>query len=178
MHLFPRDGVQWLRAMVKCRLQEAFPWANRCIWMVQIQGVKEAHTHVLNDNFVREYTFDNLLDGLNCFSLRDNLGSMWCSKSRRTSMCCTDMHHLVVKEFCNFTQNEAVNLCRFPSWSYSCDCVAGLVELSGFQAMLDCNCQDASIACIQAYTTNKLLIAHLEASRQCWAFNVGNWHPP
>ena len=33
--------------------------------MVQIQGVKEAHTHVPNDDFEREYAFDNLLEGLN-----------------------------------------------------------------------------------------------------------------
>ena len=70
-----------------------------------------------------------------------------------------------MKEFSNLTQNEAVNLCRLPSQSYFHNYVAQLVELSGFQATLDRNCQDASTVYIQAYTSDKVLIAHFEAGR-------------
>lgn len=168
-HPFPGDAVGRLGAMVKRRLQEAFPWANGCIWMVQTQGVKEAHTHVPNDDFAREYAFDKLLEGLDQRLITQ--GQSWVDvglqieENEHVLQWRTDAHHLIVKEFCNFTQNEAVNLCGLPSRTYSRDYVAGLVELSGFRATLDRNRQDASTAYIQAYTTDKSLIAHLEAGR-------------
>lgn len=168
-HPFPADSARRLGSTIKGNLQDSFPWAAGCKWMVQIQGVKEAHTHVPNDLMESHMAFDDLLDGLIPYYILN--GQSWVdvglqvSSENRAFQWRTDSHHLLVKEFSGITENAAQRLCRLPSRSYHRDYVAGLVDLSGFRATLKHNHPEARVAYVQAYTTDKSLIAHLEAGR-------------
>jgi len=168
-HPFPADSARRLGSTITQYLQDALPWAIGCNWMVQIKGVKEAHTHASNDNMESLIAFEELLDGLIPNLIRR--GQSWVdvglqvSSENRVLQWRTDSHHLLAKEFGDLTEHAATRLCRLPSRSYHRDYVAGLVDLSGFRATLDRNNPETGAAYVQAYTTDKSLIAHLEAGR-------------
>ncbi|KAH0825740.1 hypothetical protein J3R83DRAFT_9955 [Lanmaoa asiatica] len=168
-HPFPGDAAHRLGYTIKRYLQTALPWADGCMWMIQIQGVKEANTHTPND-FLESYnSFGALMDGL----VRELIlqGQSWVdvglqiSEENHVLQWRTDAHHFLAKEFSDLSQNAAARLCTLPSRSYHRDYVAGLVDLSGFRATLDPLDPNTSSAYVQAYTTDKSLIAHLEAGR-------------
>lgn len=168
-HPFPGDTAYRLGSTIGRSLQAAIPWADGCMWMVQIQGVKEARTHAPHDFIASHSSFSDLMDGLIQRLILQ--GQSWVdvglqvSEENHVLQWRTDAHHFLVKEFGGLTQNAAARLCRLPSRSYYCDYVAGLVDLSGFRATLNPNDPSTGAAYIQAYTTDKSLIAHLEAGR-------------
>ena len=137
--------------------------------MVQIQAVKEVHTHALSDLLDSYTSFGALMDGL----MRELIlrGQSWVdvglqiSQEDHVLQWRTDAHHFLAKEFSDLSLNAAARLCTLPSHSYHRDYVAGLVDLSGFRATLNPHDPDSGSAYIQAYTTDKSLIAHLEAGR-------------
>ncbi|KAH0825661.1 hypothetical protein J3R83DRAFT_11749 [Lanmaoa asiatica] len=168
-HPFPGDSARRLGYTVKRQLETALPWAFGCMWMVQIQGVKEAHTHAPNDLPASSNFFEVLMNGL----IQDIIfrGQSWVdvglqiSEENRVLQWRTDAHHLLVNEFSELSQDAAGRLCTLSSRSYHRDYVAGLVDLSGFRATLNPRDLNTGPAYIQAYTTDKALIAHLEAGR-------------
>lgn len=168
-HPFPGDTAYRLGSTIKRLLQAALPWADGCTWMVQIQGVKEAHTHAANDLLASFTSFQELMGGL----MQEVVfqGQSWVdvglqiSQENHVVQWRTDAHHLLVREFSDLTRDSAARVCRLPSRSYCRDYAAGLVDLSGFRATLNPNDPDTGAAYIQAYTTDKSLIAHLEAGR-------------
>ncbi|KAG9308932.1 hypothetical protein JVU11DRAFT_11396 [Chiua virens] len=168
-HPFPGDTAHRLGSMIKRNLQDALPWARGCLWMVQIQGVKEAHTHTPADFLASRASFEMLMNGLMRGLIRR--GQSWVdvglqiSEANHVLQWRTDSHHHLAKEFSDLAQDAAARLCILPSRSYSRDYVAGLVDLSGFRATLNPNNSNTGAAYIQAYTTDKALIAHLEAGR-------------
>ena len=168
-HPFPGNTAHRLGRTIKRYLQTALPWASGCVWMVQIQGVKEAHTHAPSDLLDSYTCFGALMDGF----MRELIlrGQSWVdvglqiSQEDHVLQWRTDAHHFLAKEFSDLSLNAAARLCTLPSHSYHRDYVAGLVDLSGFRATLNPHDPDSGSAYIQAYTTDKSLIAHLEAGR-------------
>lgn len=168
-HPFPGDAAHRLGYTVKRYLQAALPWADGCMWMVQIQGVKEVHTHAPNNEAERSSSFSLLVDGLMRRLILE--GQSWVdvglqiSEANHVLQWRTDAHHFLAMVSGGLTENVATRVCTPPSRSYFRDYVAGLVDLSGFRATLNPNSSNFHIAYIQAYTTDKSLIAHLEAGR-------------
>ena len=168
-HPFPGDTAYRLGYTIKRYLQAGLPWTHGCMWMIQIQGVKEAHTHAPNSIADSSTSFGALMDGLmEGLILR---GQSWVdvglqiSEENHALQWRTDAHHFLANEFGNLSLDAAARLCRLPSRSYHRDYVAGLVDLSGFRATLNPLDPNTDSAYIQAYTTDKSLIAHLEAGR-------------
>lgn len=77
----------------------------------------------------------------------------------------TDTHHFLAMVSGGLTENVATHVCTLPSHFYFHDYVAGLADLSGFCVTLNPNSSNFHITYIQAYMTDKSLIAHLEAGR-------------
>lgn len=137
--------------------------------MIQIQGVKEAHTHAPNSIPDSQTSLGALMAGLmEGLILR---GQSWVdvgleiSEENHALQWRMDAHHFLANKFGDLSRDAAARLCRLPSRLYHCDYVAGLVDLSGFRATLNPLDPNAGAAYIQAYTTDKALIAHLEAGR-------------
>lgn len=64
MHPFPRDTAHHLESTIKQYLEATLLWVHRYVWMVQIQEVKEVHTHAPGD-FLASYTsFGMLMNSL------------------------------------------------------------------------------------------------------------------
>ncbi|KAG9318980.1 hypothetical protein JVU11DRAFT_1096 [Chiua virens] len=163
------DTAHLLGYTIKHFLQDALPWAYGCMWMVQIQGVKEVHTHTPNE-FMDSYdSFQALLDGLMQELIFE--GQSWVdvglqiSEDNHVLQWRTDAHPLLVNEFSHLSENAVTVLCRSPSRSYQRDYVVGLTDLSGFRVTLNPPDPDPDSAYIQAYTMDKSLITHLEVGR-------------
>ncbi|KAF8546580.1 hypothetical protein OG21DRAFT_1527739 [Imleria badia] len=127
------DTAHRLRCTIKCYLHAALSWAHECIWMVQIQGVKEAHTHAPNSIPSSRASFGVLMDGLMEELILQ--GHSWIdlglqiSEENHVLQWCTDAHHFLIKEFRNITFDAAACLYRLPSCLYHCDYMVGVTQV-------------------------------------------------
>ncbi|KAJ8585642.1 hypothetical protein M405DRAFT_710294, partial [Rhizopogon salebrosus TDB-379] len=160
---FPAVMVERLGHELRRQLAAMHPWARDMLFMVQIQGVKEANQHRPDDPDDAMESVFTLMNDLDIALLQEphcwiDVG-LEISDPGHAFQWMTDAHHILISHFTSMTPHQAAGYVNRPARSYSRDVAAGLPHLSGFRATFELNRRDPVY--IQAYTTDKALIYQL-----------------
>jgi hypothetical protein len=168
---FPGNCVRRFGHDLARTLGTAFPWAKGMLFMVQVQGVKEANQHRPGDIDEAE---DALMKTLSDFDYDDLMGEEHCyvdvglemSEPGYAYQWRTDAHRDLLLTFTDMTHAQAGILLK--SRDFQIDYASGLMHLSGCRTPVPVrNNQDPVY--FQAYTTDKALIQQKDGGRHSLA---------
>ncbi|KAG2133223.1 uncharacterized protein EDB93DRAFT_1107682 [Suillus bovinus] len=145
----------------------AFPWAEGMLFMVQLQGVKEAHQHHPDDmdraedalaNTLSDFYFDELMDEEHCYV---DVG-LELSEPGYAFQWRTDAHRELLLAFTQMTGAQTRSLLK--SRDYAVDYSSGLIQLAGCRVSIPPR-NNTDPVYFQAYTTDKALIQQKDGGR-------------
>ncbi|KAG0693136.1 hypothetical protein DFH29DRAFT_1007619 [Suillus ampliporus] len=150
-------------------LATAFPWAKKMLFMIQMQGVKEANQHQPDDidkahealeNALSDFDWDELVEEEHCYV---DVG-LELSQPGYAFQWRTDAHHELLQAFTDMQPHQARNLTK--SHEFALDYSSGLIQLSGCRVPIPIrtNLPNDPVY-FQAYTTDKALIQQRDGSR-------------
>ncbi|KIJ64990.1 hypothetical protein HYDPIDRAFT_71783, partial [Hydnomerulius pinastri MD-312] len=167
---FPQERAERFGYEVRARLAAKYPWAQSIVFMTQVKGIKEAHQHTPGDELRAAVSLENALQELDprvsrqgyCYvDVGLELSQAGCAYQWRT-----DGHARLVEAFTELNAREAANVTRRSARGYERDYSAGLIHVSGCRVNLGASRERGSTATyMQAYTTDKAPIQHLEGGR-------------
>ncbi|KAJ8584373.1 hypothetical protein M405DRAFT_845212 [Rhizopogon salebrosus TDB-379] len=164
---FPANMVERFGYDLTRTLVEAHPWARDMLYMIQVQGVKEANQHIPDDERAASNTIRNLVSDLDARLLHER--HCWIDVGLELSQkgfayqWRTDCHSRLMNHFTSMTMAQAAQYVGGSSRHYSKDISATLMHLSGFRASFALHNEDPVY--MQAYTTDKALIYQLDGGR-------------
>ncbi|KAG1727540.1 hypothetical protein EDB19DRAFT_1914211 [Suillus lakei] len=148
-------------------LAAAFPWAEQMLFMIQVQGVKEAHQHHPTDmdkaedalmNALSDFHYDDLMEEEHCYI---DVG-LELSEPGYAFQWRTDAHRELLLAFTDMTPGQARILLK--SREFAVDYSSGLIQLSGCRVPVPVR-NNRDPVYFQAYTTDKALIQHKDGGR-------------
>jgi hypothetical protein len=148
-------------------LGTAFPWAQGLLFMIQLQGVKEANQHHPDDMDSAEAALTNALSDLYLEELMDeehcyvDVG-LELSEPGYAFQWRTDAHCQLLQGFTQMSPAQTRTLLN--SREFTIDYSSGLIQLSGCRVPIPLR-TDYDPAYIQAYTTDKALIQQKDGGR-------------
>ncbi|KAG1720856.1 uncharacterized protein EDB91DRAFT_1256796 [Suillus paluster] len=148
-------------------LGTAFPWAKGMLFMIQVQGVKEAHQHHPDDidkaedalrNALSDFHYDELMEEGHCYV---DVG-LELSEPGYAFQWRTDAHYELLQAFTDMEPQRTRNLLE--SRTFAVDYSSGLIQLSGCRVPIPIR-NNTDPVYFQAYTTDKALIQQKDRGR-------------
>ncbi|KAG2028760.1 hypothetical protein BDR03DRAFT_1019377 [Suillus americanus] len=166
-HPFPHMMIANLGYDLPRKLANKHAWARDMLFMVQVQGVKEANQHVPDDEDEAAGALLLMMNDLHPALRREP--NCWIDVGLELSepgfsyQWRTDSHSDIIEHFTCLSAAQAARYVDRPSRQYYRDVSAGLLHVSGFRGTFDLRDEDPVY--IQIYTTDKALIQQLDRGR-------------
>lgn len=165
---FPANMVSRFGYDLRLALIDAFPWARDMLFMVQVQGVKEANQHKPDNEHVATTALRRAMHDLNYLGLLDephcyiDVG-LELSEPNYAYQWRTDAHGKIILAYTtSYNARTAATVTR--SRNYQKDCTSGLMHVAGFRVTLAARDPNEPVY-MQAYTTDKALVHQLDGGR-------------